>query len=256
MSQIKGGEMKLFFLSVAAGKRLIGMGIATHPRVKQVLDKGTLVVVAGTTNAYVVEEIFRNLDIQGFSPEGFFRGVTVPSQLSLSGSREFPGDVVLTDGEWLKGKTLFDVVDHLGEGDLILKGANALDVENREAAVLIGHDKAGTMGAIMGAVAGRRVGLLMPVGLEKRVNNGLLSIATEVNRSGSYGLRLFPATGEAFTELDAIKLLTGASAELIAAGGVGGSEGGVWLGVSGTESQMSRAEELLRVVSAEPPFAV
>lgn len=41
--------------------------------------------------------------------------------------------------------------------------------------------------------------------------------------------------GEIFTELDAIKLLAGADACLIAAGGVYGAEGSSWLGVTGTE---------------------
>ncbi len=36
----------------------------------------------------------------------------------------FPGDVVITDGVWQKGKALADVIDRLKEGDVILKGAN------------------------------------------------------------------------------------------------------------------------------------
>jgi len=112
------------------------------------------------------------------------------------------------------------------------------------------------MGAIMKAVAGRRVELLLPVGLEKRVHGGILSLAKRVNQPGSFGLRLFPAAGEVLTELDAINLLTGASAELVAAGGVAGSEGGVWIGVDGDESQLRKAEGLLTEVAAEPPFAI
>ena len=43
------------------GKRLIGKGMAIHPQVKDVLQKGTLVVIAGTTNGYVAEEILGSL---------------------------------------------------------------------------------------------------------------------------------------------------------------------------------------------------
>jgi hypothetical protein len=54
----------------------------------------------------------------------------------------FPGDVIGVNGVWQRGRTIFDVVDDLREGDVILKGANALDLERRRAAVLIGHPAA------------------------------------------------------------------------------------------------------------------
>jgi len=47
-----------------------------------------------------------------------------------------------------------------------LKGANALDLTRHQAAILIGHPKAGTIGTILPAVVGRRVKLILPVGLE------------------------------------------------------------------------------------------
>ena len=40
----------------------------------------------------------------------------------------FPGDVVISDGKWQKGKTIFDVEDSLKTGDMVLKGANAVVV--------------------------------------------------------------------------------------------------------------------------------
>jgi hypothetical protein len=48
--------------------------------------------------------------------------------------------------------------------------------------------------------------------------------------------------------------LTGAAAELIAAGGVCGAEGSVWLAVSGTAEQVGKAEALLRSIASEPSF--
>jgi 6-phosphogluconate dehydrogenase (decarboxylating) len=50
-------------------------------------------------------------------------------------------------------------------------------------------------------------------------------------------------------------MLTGASAEMVAAGGIRGAEGSVWLVVSGKSSQIYAAEELLKSVAAEPAFA-
>jgi len=82
---------------------------------------------------------------------------------------KFPGDVVIIKGVYRKGKTIFDVVDELREGDVILKGANAVNLIQRRAAILIGAPNAGTIGASLPAIVGRRVKLIVPVGLEKRV---------------------------------------------------------------------------------------
>ena len=166
----------------------------------------------------------------------------------------FPGDVVITKGEWQKGKTITDVADSLKEGDVILKGANAVDLENKQAAILIGHPKAGTIGVSLPAVIGRRVKLIVPVGVEKRINGNLHDLAEKINAPGAGGYRLLPIPGQVFTELDAFTQLTGASAELIAAGGVCGAEGAVYIAVSGTKEQEEAAEKLYAQVAAEPAF--
>ena len=113
-----------------------------------------------------------------------------------------------------KGKTIFDVVDDLREGDVILKGANAVDLIQRRAAILIGDPKAGTIGVSLQAAVGRRVRLILPVGLEKRVYGNLDELAAKMNEPGTQGPRLLPVSGEIFTELDAIALLTGASSSV------------------------------------------
>lgn len=69
--------------------------------------------------------------------------------------------------------------ENLNEGDVILKGANALDLTHRQAAVLIGHPKGGIIGASLQAVVGeRRVRIILPVGLEKRAYCDLMELAT------------------------------------------------------------------------------
>ena len=45
--------MKQFVITPAAGKRLIGKAIAKHAAVAAAIKKGTVVIVAGTTNGYV-----------------------------------------------------------------------------------------------------------------------------------------------------------------------------------------------------------
>lgn len=252
--------MKQFLLTTAAGKRLIAKALATHPAITNALKNGTLVIVAGTTNGYVAQEILKNLQINGFSRQRFFRGITMPPTKTvtvegrLPDESQFPGDVVIVKGVWQKGKTIADVVETLKEGDVILKGANALDLTHKQAALLIGHPKAGTIGLALPAVVGRRVKLIVPVGLEKRVNVDLHAIAEKLNEPGAGGYRFLPIPGEVFTELEAFKLLSGADAELIAAGGVYGAEGSCWLAVSGTAEQEAVAEKAFASVANEPAF--
>jgi len=251
-----------YVITPSMGKRLIGMAMAAHPAVQSVLNKGTLVIVAGTTNGYVAEEIFKARGENGdFHREGFFRGVTVPAKVKttdmgmLAGTQHFPGDVVIVDGKWMEGATIFDVVDELDEGDLILKGANALDLSRQQAAILIGHPKSGTIGAAMLAVAGRRVGIILPVGLEKRVDVDLYELALRLNAPGRTGPRLLPVPASVFTEIEAIRLLSGAKVEIIAAGGVYGAEGSVWISVHGSPDECNKAEDVLSTISLERDFA-
>jgi hypothetical protein len=247
--------MKQFCVTTVMGKRLIGKAMALHPDIKGVLEKGTLVVIAGTTNGYVAEEILKSLgQAEGFSREGFRRGMTVAPGAKII-KAELLGDVVIRGGEWQRGKTIYDVADDIEVGDVVLKGANAFDVRGR-AAVQIGHPQGGTILAALATVVGRRVRLIVPVGLEKRVLEDVDVLAQRCNAPDAKGPRLLPIPGEIFTELDAIKLMTGAEACLIAGGGVYGAEGASWLGISGTDEQVQAATELIKSVADEPPCRV
>lgn len=244
-------------LTPAASKRLIAKALLCHPLIQSALRNRTIVIVAGTTNGYVAEEMLRSLNqLEGFDRKRFFRGITVPppSQDQLLKDSVFPGDVVLSNGEWQRGKTLFDVVDTLEENDVILKGGNALDVVNRQAAVFVGHPKGGTIGAIIPAVIGRRVKLIVPIGLEKRIVGDLPTLALRINTAKSSGPRYMPLPGEVFTELDALHLLTGAEGILIGSGGVCGAEGAVWVAITGEVEQENKAQQLLDEVKNEPVF--
>ncbi len=56
-----GSEEKIFqsgaILTVAESKRLIGKAVAQMPIVKNALANGMVIIIKGTTNAYVAEEI-------------------------------------------------------------------------------------------------------------------------------------------------------------------------------------------------------
>ncbi|MGF7117666.1 hypothetical protein [Methanobacterium oryzae] len=253
--------MKQFLITPAAGKRLIAKALVKHGTINKALESGTVVIIAGTTNGYIAEEILSKIDqIDDFSRKKFFRGIVLPpggpvtSSGRISDESCFPGDVVIKDGVWQKGLTIFDVVNDLKEGDTILKGVNAINYSNGQAAIYIGDPLGGTIGASLQAVVGRRIRLILPVGLEKRVFADLNHLALKLNIPGVSGPRLLPVTGEIFTEIEAIKELTGSEAELVAGGGVSGAEGSIWLAVSGSEEQINSAEKLIKSISSEKPF--
>jgi pimeloyl-ACP methyl ester carboxylesterase len=212
------------------------------------------VIVAGTTNAYVAQEILASSgQAKNFDHKGFRRGMVVAPGFDLSAVKaQFAGDVVLTDGQWQKGKEIFDVVDDMQAGDVILKGANALDLSANAAAVLIAHPMGGTVAAATASVIGRRVKLIVPVGLEKRVTGPLIDIACELNDPTSEGPRMMILPGRPFTELDAINLLAGAQAKLVAGGGVYGAEGACWLAVEGNPRQLNDTADLITSIAKEP----
>jgi hypothetical protein len=249
-------------LTVSAGKRLIALAVAEYEPVKDSLLKRTIVIIAGTTNGYVAEELLKTTgQNKELNTKRFFRGVILPPGKKTEDSgrlpdeSQFPGDVVLVKGAWQKGKEIFDVVDDLKKGDIILKGANCINLESGKAGLLIGHPKGGTIVAAMQAVVGRRVRLLIPSGLEKRISADIDEIALKQNVPGNSGPRLFPVpSGEIITELEAIRILAGAVAELTAAGGVCGAEGSVWITVRGTFEQEEKAKAIIDKVKNEPAF--
>jgi hypothetical protein len=255
--------VKQLILTVNAGKRLIGKALAVHSEIRNILTRGTIVIIAGTTNGYIAEEILAAIgETRSFKKERFFRGITLSPHYEVSKSGRltdesgFPGDVVIQNGVWLKGKTINDVAGDLKEGDIILKGANALDLPNKRAAILIGNPNGGTTIPILQALIGQRIRLILPVGLEKRISGNLDELANKINTPGGKGWRLLPVPGEVFTEIEALEQLSGAKSEIFAAGGICGAEGSVWLLVNGTPDQENIAENIVKSVAREPAFTL
>lgn len=89
-------EREQIVLTVAEGKRLIGMGVAASPWVQRALKEGTIGIARGSTNAYVAEAILgRTIDRTAFVTGATLPAVTCASfeaiapswmRLSLSGA--------------------------------------------------------------------------------------------------------------------------------------------------------------------------
>jgi hypothetical protein len=252
-----------YVLTPSSGKRLIAKAVADKLSQTAAIKTGVIVIVAGTTNGYVAEELLKSLNqSDSFVRKRFFRGITTPPGIKTTDSGRlpdesaFPGDVVIQEGIWLKGKTIFDVLEELNEGDIIVKGANCVDIVNKKAGILIGHPKGGTIVAALQAIVGRRVKLILPVGLEKRVSDSIDSIAAILNSPGCTGPRLLPINGDIITEIEALEHLSETHVRLIAAGGVCGAEGAVWITIQGNKENVGTAKAVLDSVANEEAFAL
>jgi hypothetical protein len=246
-------HQRSFVLTVAESKRLIARAIRRHPAVIRAMNQGLLAIAKGTTNAYVAEELLG----EGIHKPHYCTGVTKPSTGAewARTAAELP-DVVLRQTERQEGMTAVEAAGQMGPGDVFIKGANALNYETCQAGILIGHPTGGTIGAAIGSVIARRATLLIPVGLEKSIPGDIHEIHRRLYRADNHdeGPTLWPVDGEVFTEIEAVQLLSGASAAPIAAGGVAGAEGSVRLSVWGAPDQVDRASGAIEDVLGEPPF--
>ena len=241
-------------LTVSESKRLIAKGVAKHPAVTAAMRKGYVVVCKGSTNAYVVEELLG----KKIARTDYVSGNVLPRK-GRSGSAvsaKLP-DVIFKDGKVLEGSSSKDIVSELGPGDVFIKGANALNYERSQAALLIGHPTGGTIGAAIGVLVARRVNVLIPVGLEKSIPGDLNEVAEIVAEAREPEARVpafWPVAGEIITEIEALDILTGLPAAVTGAGGIGGAEGAVRLLLYGDDEEIGTARKLIDKIQGEPPF--
>ncbi len=241
-------------LTVSESKRLIAKAVAQMPEVKKALKDGMVILTRGTTNTYIAEELLGR-DIESGA---FVTGKVYPKK----GAKRFKPstkikEVVLIDGKWNQEISLSEAVQELTDGDVVIKGANALDYRNKTAGVYIGSPSAGTTGKIMPYVVARKAHLIIPVGLEKLVGGDVVELAnrmrepvTSVNSVPS----MFLLTGDIVTEIEALNILADVSALQCGAGGIGGAEGGVGLLLRGSREKVERALSLLEEIYGEPAF--
>lgn len=242
-------------LTVSEGKRLIAKGIAEYHPVIEALREGWVAVAKGSTNGYVVEELTgRPVD-----KKKYMTGYTVPAgrKGKLGFSSEAP-DLVLHKGEPVEGMSSTDALKEMGPGDVFMKGANALNYEDRLAGILIGHPTGGTIGATIGTVTARRINLIIPVGLEKQVPYNLIDagylLGPGEEERGKNFPALWPVYADVFTEIEAFRELFDVDAYPVAAGGLAGCEGAIRFCLHGEKRSVGDALKMVEGIGGEPPF--
>jgi len=241
-------------LTVSESKRLIARGVAQTPMVQHALKEGMLIICKGTTNTYVAEEILGEKIRHG----SLVFGRVYPSQggKKLEDTEPIP-EVVLVRGKRDEGLSLAEAVTKLEPGDVVLKGGNALDYENKVAGVFIGSPTGGTTGTIMPYVVARKGHLIIPIGLEKLVSGSVLEISEKM-REPIHTLgkvpSMFPLMGHIYTEIEALQEMADVEVFQASAGGIGGAEGAVWLIVRGPQAKVEKALNIVKEIQGEPPF--
>ena len=245
---VQGGAV----LTVAESKRLIAKAVAQMPIVKNALANGMVIIIKGTTNRYVAEEITGEKVV----PAEFATGRISGKGPLLLPKGKTANHVVLEKGK-VVDIPLPDAAKKLKAGDVVMKGANALDYKRKMAAVDIMDPAGGTTGFTMPFIVARKANLIIPVGLEKLVAGDIVDLTLKM-REPMESLTMIPSmwllTGEIVTELEAIKILTGATAFQSAGGGISGAEGGTWIVFRGTKEQVSNALKLVESIKGEPPY--
>jgi hypothetical protein len=244
-------------LTPSESKRLIGKAVASMEAVKKALKSGLIIIIKGTTNSYVAEEILK----KPIEKERYGRGIIVPGILSYLPEEESIPDIIIEKGKIRKDLTLEEAIKTLKTGDVLIKGANALDPDGTTG-VFVARTPitdGGTIGRSLGTVVGRGVNFIVPVSLEKLIPTSIREVVTQLNDkevSLAMGLtvNIMPTIGKIVTEIEAFEILAGVEAVNIGAGGIGGAEGARVFLLKGEEESVKNAYTLVQSIKGEPPF--
>lgn len=241
-------------LTSSQSKRLIAKGIIAWPAFKEALADGIVAISKGTTNSYIAQELVG----EGFDRTRYVFGRIAPAGGDSAWAKGDLPDVVLQKGKEIEGASVNEIVKEMGPGDIFLKGANAINYNLDQAAVLIGHPVGGTLGATVGTIISRKVRLVHPAGLEKNLPTDLVSASQRIAREDGdvgevYGL--WATHGELFTEIEALGALFDLVAVPVAGGGIAGAEGAITLALFGEGGELEKALEFIGEIQKEGPFA-
>jgi hypothetical protein len=244
-------------LTTSESKRLIGKGVASMEVVKEAFKSGLIIIIKGTTNSYVAEEILGEAIEKG----RYGVGIVVPGMLSYLLPEESIPHIIIEKGKVRKDLSIEEALKMLKTGDALIKGANALDPDGVTAVFLgrLPNSEGGTIGLSLGTVVGRGVNFIIPVGLEKLIPVPVKEVVAQLNDKEvglAMGLtiNMMPTMGKVVTEIEAFKILAGVEALNIGGGGVGGAEGARVFLLKGNEEAVTKAFNLVQSIKGEPPF--
>ena len=241
-------------LTVSEAKTLIAKAVVQMPMIQQALDDGMIIIARGTTNTYIAQELLHH-DIEHGT---FVTGRIYPKAGGKKfGPLKMKPEIILVKGKIDSTMSFSEAVTKLQPGDIMIKGANALDYNNKLAGVYIGSKTGGTTGTFMPYVVARKAHLIIPVGLEKLVAGSLIDITNTMQEPVSSENNIpsmFLLNGDIVTEIEAVKILADVTAIHCGGGGIGGAEGSTHLLVKGPKDNIEQLEKIVETIYGAPPF--
>ncbi|MBE3094271.1 MAG: hypothetical protein IMZ52_04510 [Actinobacteria bacterium] len=231
--------------------------------IQKALEEGIVVVHPSSTTVFIMDELGYGLP----PTEMWICGLTTPR--GLCASRQVLEESQKKESEkfnlyeykysWVFRQWKLElevplgaILEEMGSDDIYVKGVNAIDAQ-RNVGVLFAAEAAGTIGVVRKAFIKKKFKIIIPVGLEKMIPGSIIKAAKKAPRKGfDYATGtpcgLMPLSGDVITELEAIEILTGASATVVGAGGVAGAEGSVVMAIEGNEDQINKALDITKEV--------
>jgi hypothetical protein len=244
-------------LTPSESKKLIAKAVARLDVVTNALNSGTIMLHPSSSTYFIIEELTGERPTTNHWVCGVVtpRGMCVEMATVLGNftPKEVEVDVGDLPAGWIiKNKKLCpemkmsELLASMTSEDVYIKGINALDPAGN-AGILVGYEA--SMGYILSAWRKKKFNIIYPAGLEKLIPtpiNQAVSEAKPAKYEYAMGLPtgLFPCPkGKTVTEIDAIEILSSATAIPIAAGGLGGAEGAITLVIKGNDDQVKKAIE-------------
>ncbi len=232
-----------------AAKRLTARGVAANSVVRKAMAEGMVVIGLGTTNAYVAEELLGGpIDPGSFCAGYIGRGLSVvPPERMGRGITLVAGQPASLDPEQVR--------ERLKPGDVLIKGANALDPHGI-CGVLLGSRTGGTVGAYHPAALATGAETVVPISLAKSVHTPIAQLARAMGAgrlAHAHGIPvgMYPLVGTPLTEREALETLYGVRVQHVASGGVGHGTGAVTLLLEGAPQDVAQAFDALTALAAE-----
>ena len=246
----------LITLTTSESKRLIAKGVKALPSVQNALEKHTIIVAGGTSNAFVAEEL---LKIQIVDKTGYTVGIVTKGELGISHSSKKTAPYVIIEGQAV-GISWKEYLPKLQAGDVFIKGGSAVD-HTGLSAVMVSDSAGGTIGAAQGILYARGIKLIVPIGLEKLIPDVRVAVEfmtkSPLDEAFGHKVGLIPMVGATVvTELTALETLYDVEARCVAAGGVDGSEGAVTIAIEGLDEEIQRAIRDIKSLKGEPQVTV
>ncbi|MBN1150947.1 hypothetical protein JXA84_06995 [candidate division WOR-3 bacterium] len=225
--------------------QLITEAVVNLPETQNAFQNGYLVIANGTMNSNIAKALTK----EDYPQKEYTVGIIENHCLGVTPQKERIKPLLLFKGRAIE-KDYLDILPEMGHGDVIIKGANAVDPHGT-AGILVAGEMGGTIGRIYGQVIARSIELIIPVSLRKLIPSVKAACdrlkGIDIEFSDGIKASLFPViSADIITEKQAAKFLFNVDLELIASGGFGDSISDLVFFVEGSSNSIKALESFRR----------